>query len=49
MHNVQVRPTDATPGNLKLYLVRPASRFFNVAELDVSRAFSEFYESFHFG
>jgi hypothetical protein len=48
MHYVQVRPTDATPGNLKLYLVRTARRFFNVTELDVSRAFSELYESFHF-
>jgi hypothetical protein len=48
MKNVQVGPTDPTPGNLEFYLVWPATRFFNLTDLDVSRTFGEFYESFHF-
>jgi len=48
MNNVQVGPTDSTPGNLKLYLVWPARRFFDVTDLNVSRSFGEFYEGFHF-
>jgi hypothetical protein len=45
--NVQVCATNAAPGNLKFYLVWAATRFFNLTDLDVSRTFGEFYESFH--
>ena len=48
MKNVQVGPTDPTPGNLEFYLVWAATRFFNLTDLDVSRTFGELYESFHF-